>query len=393
MKKMKEAGIKPRHRKNKEAHVPNLYPFKKNLLEQYRLRQNTKGNPKDLDASKFEENVEMLQNAMKLDNDDRMMEEEEVVNEKGDKTNYRIKNSTKSLEYVMENADILLEILDARDPEGCRCRQLERQFIARNPQNKIILVLNKIDLVPLHIVQKWKSILSREYPTILFKSNMQEQNRNLSSVKLFNKSITERKELTNELLNSSKAVGADRLLELIKNYSKHDGVKMAITLGVIGYPNVGKSSLINSMTKRKAAGVSNQPGFTKGIQEIDIDSKTTIIDCPGVVMSNEDETVLLLRNTIKPENVKDLDKAIEEILKRVDKEELLKLYRIADFMNYKEFLINLAHAKGKLKKGGLVDLELVSRMVIQDWNNGKLSYYVAPPTDGNEFQQTIVFNN
>ena len=47
-------------------------------------------------------------------------------------------------------------------------------------------------------------------------------------------------------MNSSKSVGADKLLELIKNYSKNEGTKTAVTVGVIGYPNVGKSSLINS---------------------------------------------------------------------------------------------------------------------------------------------------
>jgi len=47
-------------------------------------------------------------------------------------------------------------------------------------------------------------------------------------------------------MSSSKSVGADKLLELIKNYSKNEGIKTSVTVGVIGYPNVGKSSLINS---------------------------------------------------------------------------------------------------------------------------------------------------
>jgi len=47
------------------------------------------------------------------------------------------------------------------------------------------------------------------------------------------------------MIQSSKSVGRDNLIELIKNYSKNDGVKTAVTVGVIGYPNVGKSSIIN----------------------------------------------------------------------------------------------------------------------------------------------------
>lgn len=51
--------------------------------------------------------------------------------------------------------------------------------------------------------------------------------------------------MADDLTSSSKAIGADKLLELIKNYSKNEGVKSSVTVGVIGYPNVGKSSVIN----------------------------------------------------------------------------------------------------------------------------------------------------
>jgi len=96
-------------------------------------------------------------------------------------------------------------------------------------------------------------------------------------------------------------------LELIKNYSKIDSKKSAVTVGIIGFPNVGKSSLINSMIKKKAVGVSNTPGFTRHIQRIELDSQVTILDSPGIFFSNENETTLLLRNTIKVEDVSDLE--------------------------------------------------------------------------------------
>lgn len=76
------------------------------------------------------------------------------------------------------------------------------------------------------------------------------------------------------MTSSSKAIGADKLLELIKNYSKNEGVKSSVTVGVIGYPNVGKSSVINryyfyinifSLKRSRACAVSSTPGFTKGL--------------------------------------------------------------------------------------------------------------------------------
>lgn len=82
---------------------------------------------------------------------------------------------------------------------------------------------------------------------------------------IYKKTLTQREDLADELTSSSKAVGADKLLELIKNYSRNEGIKTAVTVGVIGYPNVGKSSVINSLKRSKACGVSSTPGFTKGL--------------------------------------------------------------------------------------------------------------------------------
>lgn len=64
-------------------------------------------------------------------------------------------------------------------------------------------------------------------------------------------------ELTDDLLKSSKALGGNKLLELIKNYSKKNSIKTRVAVGIIGYPNVGKSSVINSLIKRKGASVSS----------------------------------------------------------------------------------------------------------------------------------------
>lgn len=182
-----------------------------------------------------------------------------------------VKNTSQNIDFILENSDILLEVLDARDPLGCRCRNLEKRFIERNPENKIILILNKIDLVPTDVAVKWKSILSNEFPTVLFKSNLQKQDKNLGSTQIYSKSFVDRQELSDKLINSSKAMGTTKLLELIKNYSKVDRKCTSVTVGIIGFPNVGKSSLINSMMKKRAVGVSSNPGFTKHVQRIELD--------------------------------------------------------------------------------------------------------------------------
>lgn len=428
IKKMARSGRLRKREPNplKEAlRVPNLYPFKKQLIEQMTRKKN-----KQRIAEKLREKVKSAnnpENAMILEQalaqadsqspnapavhaydvnvtyDEGMnqaqssglqIEHPDPVGFQSDEIkadvqkylakperNPKTRTFNRLIKKIFETADILLEVLDARDPMGCRSVQLEREFISKYPEKKLILILNKIDLVPLEVVNKWKRLLSNEYPTIPFKANLQNQRRNLSSGKVFSKSFETRQDLVNEIAQSTKAVGTDKLLELLKNYSRYQGtnVKSAITVGVIGMPNVGKSSLINSLLRRKAAGVSSLPGHTKVLKEVELDSKVTVIDCPGIIISNEDETTLLLRNVIKTEDVQDLQKAVQVILQRIDKEFLLRFYKVADFYNFKEFLVNVGKAKGKFKKGGVIDLNLTARMVIQDWNAGKLKYYVHPP--------------
>jgi nuclear GTP-binding protein len=397
-KKMKKLGItKKKKSKGDELRIPNLCPFKKNLLEQMKRKKNGEQYAAQLEGKNLEETRLAMLNAATEEAVGQGLEIEEDTMQTEENANHplsqKVRNNLKPLKHIFENADVILEVLDARDPMGCRCLNLEKQFLAEHPDKKLILVINKIDLVPLEIVKEWKDILSREFPTVLFKSNLQEQSNNLSANKLYSKSIDERKELAEELISSAKSVGADKLLEIVKNYSRTETGKVsAMTVGVIGYPNVGKSSVINSLTKKRVVGVSSMPGFTKTIQEVEVDSKVTLIDCPGVVLSSEDEITLLLRNTIKAENVQDLERAVAEIMRKVKKDQLLKLYKISDYITPKEFIIKVAEKKGKIKKGGVLHMEETMRMIIQDWNLGKIRYYVPPPMIAKDTQTVFVHN-
>jgi nuclear GTP-binding protein len=85
----------------------------------------------------------------------------------------------------------------------------------------------------------------------MFKANMQSQNNHLASFTLFKKSIANSTEMAETLIHTTKAIGADHLIQLIKQLSKVDGTNRAVTVGLIGYPNVGKSSVINSLKRSK----------------------------------------------------------------------------------------------------------------------------------------------
>ena len=75
---------------------------------------------------------------------------------------------SKELKKVMENSDVIIEVLDARDPEGCRNKELEMAGAAQG--KKILLVLNKIDLVPPQSARAWQRYLRRDFACVLFKA-------------------------------------------------------------------------------------------------------------------------------------------------------------------------------------------------------------------------------
>ncbi len=126
-------------------------------------------------------------------------------------------------------------------------------------------------------------------------------------------------------MKSNKSVGGEELLNMIKNYARTEsGEKTNIVVGVVGMPNVGKSSVINALTRGKNAGVSSTPGFTKGIQEVILDNNVRLLDCPGVVMSNDENSIL--HNVIRTEDIKDPIDVARKIFGKIDKDYLMKLY-------------------------------------------------------------------
>lgn len=264
---------------------------------------------------------------------------------------------------VVDSSDVLLEVLDARDPLGCRSKKLEDYIMNRG--KRLVLILNKVDLVPVEVCNKWLTFLRREFPTVLFKSSNNPTKANYVPIH-------------DGKWRSSDVFGIDELLKLLNKFSGGT----TITAGVIGPPNAGKSSVINSLSRRAAAGVGATPGFTKTMQEIEVTSRIRILDCPGVVPSTGSEITpsMVLRNSIKIELLDDPIKPVSFILDKAPKEKLVEVYGISSFADADDFLSQLAIKRGRMLKGGQPDLESIARIVLEDWNKGRIKYFTIPPT-------------
>lgn len=148
------------------------------------------------------------------------------------------------------------------------------------------------------------------------------------------------------------------------------------------YPNVGKSSIVNTLKRNKAVGVSPVAGYTKVMQEVVLDRKIRLLDCPGIVFSADDENAILLRNCV--DSSKDPMPAIKALFTRCTVEQLQQLYciKLPEATSH-AFLSSVAKKRGKLLKGGIPDLMGAAKLVLQDWNRGKIPFYTSPPVADN----------
>jgi hypothetical protein len=246
---------------------------------------------------------------------------------------------------IIENSDIILEVLDARFPEETRNEAFEKEILGKN--RKIIYVLNKSDLV---------------------------QRRNLDKIHLYPRVF----------VSCIKRMGVSDLRNLIKREAKqienviNKDKSGKITVGVIGYPNTGKSSLINLLIGRSSAGTSAQSGFTKSLQKLRLTDDIQLLDSPGVIpekeYSSSDREKIAKHAKLGARDyskVNDPEMAVAELVFEFP-EALEKHYGIK-FDGDPEVLTNtLGRKKGFMKSGGGVDDDKTSRFILKEWQAGKI---------------------
>ncbi|XP_037673608.1 guanine nucleotide-binding protein-like 3-like protein [Choloepus didactylus] len=168
-------------------------------------------------------------------------------------------------------------------------------------------------------------------------------------------------------------------MRVLGNCCRLSEVCSHIRVGVVGLPNVGKSSLINSLKRSHACSVEAVPGITKFMQEVYLDKFIRLLDAPSIVPGPNSEVGTILHNCIHVQQLADPVTPVETILQRCNLEEISNYYGISEFQTTEHFLTAVAHRLGKKKKGGIYSQEQAAKAVLADWVNGKISFYRPPP--------------
>lgn len=409
MKRDAKAGKVNHDKKKKDPGIPNSWPFKQDLLNEIKqakerqaekertakaeredqIRQLQEHQKSGGTARSYAEMIAMsLQRAAEFDSKNNVSSSGSIDNSNKDPVGEHLGQQSRraylsELKKVIEASDVVLQILDARDPMSSRASRGVEELILSHADKRMVLVLNKIDLVPKQAVQGWLTYLRRSHPTVAIKAGTGRQQSSSSSSSTIGRAKGE------NALNSTSAVGMDGLLHLLKNYARvMDSKKGSITVGLIGYPNTGKSSIINSLKRARAVGVSSTPGFTTSMQEVVLDKNIRLIDSPGVVFCDDEgaSADVSLKNCVDPGSIPDPVAAIKALLARCSQRSLMMAYAIPAFPSNDEsiFLGMIAKKYGKLLKGGIPDKVAAARCVLHDWNNGKVPFYTSPPVEAEE---------
>ncbi|KZO91938.1 NGP1NT-domain-containing protein [Calocera viscosa TUFC12733] len=279
------------------------------------------------------------------------------------------------LHKVIDSSDVLVHVLDARDPSGTMCEAV-MDFVKKERAHKqLIFIMNKCDLVPSWVAARWLAHLSKIAPTLAFHASMHH------------------------------SFGKGSLIQLLRQFQNLHADRKQISVGFIGYPNVGKSSIINCLKKNKVCTVAPIPGETKVWQYITLTKKIYLIDCPGIVpiSKNDSETDTVLKGVIRLSALPNPSEYIPELLGRVRPEYLGRTYGVdatwtwgengekeglpVDIEASEHWLEKMARKTGKLLKHGEPDRDTVARMVMGDWQRGKLPYYTKPPMDAKDVEK------
>lgn len=318
----------------------------------------------------------------------------------------------RATDEIFNSADTLLHVLDARDPLAT----LSKALLARaraDPAKRLLLVLNKADLVPADTLASWLAHLRAHAPVLPLVAA-----KSAPGARVLNASLT-RAGTASALLRALRAQGAAR------------GLRRALCVGVLGVPNVGKSSAVNALASRLGAGshgaksrdvcpAGAEAGVTRALRSVKVDGALRVLDGPGVLPAvsgtssaaskatsrsmakaskprnaaddpeRDIPARLTLLATYPPAQTPDPEAAVALLLHRAARsgtlDALLQSYGVPALANGpdmpREFLVHVARARGRLGRGGVANVLAAGMGVLGDWRDGRVAAWAEPPSAG-----------
>ncbi|MBQ3295963.1 MAG: ribosome biogenesis GTPase YlqF [Erysipelotrichaceae bacterium] len=251
----------------------------------------------------------------------------------------------RQMEEQLKLVDIVIELRDARIPEASA-----NPILAELSKNKrVLIVLNKADLADPEESRKWKE----HYENCLIVNSSSD---NLSKLV-----VNEVKRILQDKLDRAKARGIR---------------KISLRAMVVGIPNVGKSTFINNIVKKKVAKAENRPGVTKSLQWIRLNEDVELLDTPGVLwpkIENQDDARLLaLIGSINDDILDKQDLVLFGLKLLKEKYPGLISERYGVDENQDELIRQIGQAKLWLSNDGEVDMAKTVEVILKDIRSNKI---------------------
>lgn len=314
---------------------------------------------------------------------------------------------------VLERSDLIVMVVDARDPLFYRCPDLEAYAREIDAYKRTLLLVNKADLLPFSVREKWAKYFRDHEILFVFWSAK------AASAALEGKTISGpwRTQDTHQKVDDpdTKIYGREELLarlqseaeEIVKMRRKSrcssTGTSNAqslsgnpapknVVVGFVGYPNVGKSSTINALVGQKRTGVTSTPGKTKHFQTLIISDELTLCDCPGLVFPSFSSSRydMIASGVLPIDRMTEHRKAVQVVANRVPRHVIENVYKI-NLPRPKpyepqsrpplatELLRTYCASRGYVASSGLPDETRAARQILKDFLHGKLPHYQMPP--------------
>lgn len=343
---------------------------------------------------------------------------------------------------VIERSDLVVQIVDARNPLMFRSEDLENYVKDVDPSKKNLLLVNKADMMTTAQRKAWaKHFKEKRISYRFFSASLAKQlnearelepeeplHGESSNPKTIHKAqLEDDEESLGESASEEDAdAGAEasegplrditeddtRILTVeeledvfLQQAQDPDDPERKTEIGLVGYPNVGKSSTINALIGAKKVSVSATPGKTKHFQTIHLSEKVVLCDCPGLVFPNFATTKAdLVCNGVLPiDQLREFTGPAALVTHRIPQPFLEAIYGIhiqtrpleeggTGIPTASELLAAYAKARGYKTQGvGLPDESRAARVILKDYVNGKLLYVEPPPGwgDGGEFNHEL----